>query len=255
MTVRMRERSKELIVRLVSTKEVNTYKGIWRHPARGTGEICDSLARGILERGGRIEYQAKLLGMTTSGGRVDEVTAEVGGEAVAYKPANTVSSIPIEFLLRYLMPQQSTSAETNARALDPLRRTVVLVYLFFDEEPRFPQAWLQVTCPSTRIGRITNYTAFNGDMVPKGKSALCCEYYCFGADPLLNVSQDQLVEMTSADLARFGLITRSKIFDQTRAEATGCRRIAEPGQLDEQNAPAHDGGSQSLPERVLRQQD
>ena len=35
------------------------------------------------------------------------------------------------------------------------------LYLFLNEKPRFPHAWLQVTCPSTRIGRITNYAAFS----------------------------------------------------------------------------------------------
>src|SRR5688572_6710138 len=47
------ETLRQLIVRLFSTKEVNTFKGIWRHPARGTGQLCDSLARGILDYGGR----------------------------------------------------------------------------------------------------------------------------------------------------------------------------------------------------------
>jgi hypothetical protein len=35
---------RSLATRLVSRKEVNTYKGIWRHPAKGTGQICEKLA-------------------------------------------------------------------------------------------------------------------------------------------------------------------------------------------------------------------
>jgi protoporphyrinogen oxidase len=31
---------KGLAVRTFSRKEVNTFKGVWRHPARGTGQIC-----------------------------------------------------------------------------------------------------------------------------------------------------------------------------------------------------------------------
>jgi hypothetical protein len=203
---------------------VNTFKGIWRHPAKGTGQICDSLANGILEKGGRIEYQTKILGMTTVDGRVTEVRAEVGGEPVAFQTANVVSSIPIEFLLQYLMPEQTdASTAANARALDPLRRTVVLVYVFLNEEPRFPQAWLQTTDPSTRMGRITNYTAFNGDMVPKGKTCICCEYYCFGPDDaLLTMESQQLVDSTLRDLARFGLVDPSKLFDRLVLKLPGA---------------------------------
>jgi protoporphyrinogen oxidase len=213
---------RELIVRVFSKKEVNTFKGIWRHPAKGTGQICDSLAAGITKHGGRIEFQANLLGMTAANGRVTEVTAEVGGEQVTYKPLNVVSSIPIEFVLKYLLPDQSAARQTNTRALDPLRRTVVLVYVFLNEVPKFPQAWLQVTCPSTRIGRITNYTAFNGDMVPEGKTCLCCEYYCFGPDALLEMPNEQIVSMTLDDLTRFGLVDRTKIFDQLVLKLPGA---------------------------------
>jgi len=205
---------RQLLVRVFSKTEVNTFKGIWRHPAKGTGQICDALAAGITKNGGRIEFQANLLRMTAANGRVTEVTAEVAGEQLTYKPLNVVSSIPIEFLLKSLLPERSDARDQNTRALDPLRRTVVLVYLFLDEEPRFPQAWLQATCPSTRIGRITNYTAFNGDMVPKGKTCLCCEYYCFGPDGLLEMSADELAAMALDDLARWRLIDREKCFDR-----------------------------------------
>ena len=75
------------------------------------------------------------------------------------------------------------------------KRTVVLVYLFLNEEPRFPHAWLQVTCPSTRIGRITNYAAFSRDMVPQGKTCLCCEMYCFGPDKLLEMDDQAIAKL------------------------------------------------------------
>lgn len=203
----------QLLVRLFSKTEVNTFKGVWRHPAKGTGQICDSLAQGMLRRNGRIEYQARILEMSTAATRVDTVTAEVGGQKVVYKPEHLVSSIPLEFLVQFLFPQRSAAREEKAQALNPLKRTVVLVYLFLNEPPRFPQAWLQVTCPSTRIGRITNYDAFNGDMVPKGKTCLCCEYYCFGPDPLLDMDDQALLNMTLDYGDATGLIDRKAYAD------------------------------------------
>jgi protoporphyrinogen oxidase len=216
------EMLKQLLTRLISQREVNTYKGIWRHPAKGTGQICDSLASGIISHGGRVDYEARLLEMARSGGRVDSVTAEVASEKVTYTSLNVVSSIPLEFLLGFLLPQTSTSTQNNSRALDPLRRTVVLVYLFLDEEPRFPHAWLQVTCPSTRIGRITNYSAFNGDMVPKGKTGLCCEYYCFGPDSLLQMEPKELVRTALDDCSKFRLVDRTKCFDHLVLKLPGA---------------------------------
>jgi protoporphyrinogen oxidase len=210
-----------LLTRVFSTKEVNTYRSIWRHPARGTGQICDTLAAGIVERGGKIEYQSRVLSMTAAAGRVKEVVAEVGGEEITYTTDHLVSSIPIELLMQLLLPSRPLTASAP-KAIDSMRRTVVLVYLFLDEEPRFPHAWLQVTCPTSRIGRITNYTGFNGDMVPKGKTCLCCEYYCFGPDKLLDIDQAELVQLTLEDCAKFNLIHADKCYDHLVLKLPGA---------------------------------
>ncbi len=204
---------RQALVRAFSQKEVNTYKGIWRHPAKGTGQICESLGDGILKGGGQIHYQAQVKEISASQGTINRVAAEIGGETVVFEPLNLVSSIPVEFLMRFLLPQRSEAREKRTQALDPLRRTVVLVYLFLDEEPRFPHAWLQVTCPKTRIGRIANYSGFNGDMVPKGKTCLCCELYCFGEDDLLKLDDKQIAELVLKDCAESHLLDRTKCFD------------------------------------------
>ena len=203
---------KALVRRSISNKEVNTFRGIWRHPARGTGQICDAFATSIVDAGGRFEFGVNLRDIATAGGRIDSVTADTGSGQVTYRPEHLVSSIPLDGLLRFIAPGALAS---TTGPVEPVKRTVVLVYLFLDESPRFPQAWLQVTDPSTRIGRITNYTAFNGDMVPAGKTCLCCEYYCFGADdPLLALTDDELVQRTLGDCARFKLLDASRRFDQ-----------------------------------------
>jgi protoporphyrinogen oxidase len=204
---------KALVERTFSKTEVNTYKGIWRHPARGTGQICDALAQGIRDSGGRVEFQARVLGMESTNGRVETITAEIGSEQIAYKTSHLVSSIPLEFLAKLLLPQYSAASGNRPKDLDQ-RRTVVLVYMFLNGEPRFPQAWLQVTCPKTRIGRITNYTAFNGDMVPRGKTCLCCELYCFGEDPLLQMKDEEITDLTLGYCSQMKLADRTKCFDQ-----------------------------------------
>jgi len=198
--------------RAFSKKEVNTFMGVWKHPAKGTGQICDLIAKGMTESGGHIEYQAALKGLSATGDKVDTVLAEIGGEAVTYKPAHVISSVPLELLLSWLLGKDTGTGGKSSLASLP-KRTVVLVYLFLDESPRFPHAWLQVTCPSTHIGRITNYTAFNGDMVPEGKTCLCCEYYCFGPDPLVDKNPKEIAKMTLDDCAKSGLVDPSKCFD------------------------------------------
>jgi protoporphyrinogen oxidase len=210
----------QLLTRIFAKSEVNTYEGVWRHPAKGTGQICDALAQGMQKNGGDIAYEARVLEMTTNAGRIDGVTAEIASETVLYRPRHVVSSIPLEFLLRLLFPQHARAGGDSQ--LPGSRQAVILVYLFLDEEPRFPHMWLQVTCPSTRIGRITNYAAFNGEMVPKGKTCLCCEYYCFGKDSLLEMDTAALLEQTLDYCARAKLINRTKCVDHLVLKLPGA---------------------------------
>jgi len=102
------------------------------------------------------------------------VIAEVKGEKISYTPQYLISSIPLEGMIT-LLGRKVPEAYTAAKGSPADRKTVVLVYLFLNRPPTFPHAWLQVTCQKSRIGRITNYSGFNSDMVPAGKGCLCCE--------------------------------------------------------------------------------
>ena len=45
-------------------------------------------------------------------------------------------------------------------------------------------------------------------MVPEGKSCFCCEMYCFGPDPLLEMDDQAIVNLALADCAGQGYWTR-----------------------------------------------
>ena len=184
----------------------------WRHPARGSGQISHVLEQNILEAGGRFQLNTKVKDIRTSNGRIASVTVETETGNVIYHPKNVISSIPIDFLGHLVLKDQSCLDDQTAQKQAP--RSVVLVYLFLDEPPTFPHTWLNVSCPNMRSGRITNYAAFNGEMVPKNKTCLCVEYFCTGADKLLELSRQQLVALTLAECHSAGLVNLEKCFDE-----------------------------------------
>jgi len=197
--------------RTFSKREVNTFKGKWRHPAKGTGQICDSLARETIAHGGRFDYGAQLKELKPAPDAGIVARAIVGGEEIEYQPANVVSSMPIELLVQMLLGKKTETA--SSKNVSFRKKTVVLVYLFLNEPPHIPHAYLHVTCPKMLSGRITNYAAYNGDMVPAGKTSLCCEYYFFGEDPLLQMTDQQFIEKALDECAMGNLIDRSKFAD------------------------------------------
>jgi len=205
---------KGLMARTFSRAEVNTFKGVWKHPAKGTGEICDKLEQGIVENGGRMLFEANVLEVNSTQGKVESVVVEAGGETTQFKTSNLVSSVPAQFLLKYLLKERFDSLDDSLKAPPSSKKTIVLVYLFLNEDPHFPHAWLNVTCPKTRIGRITNYTGVEGDMVPKGKSCLCCEFYCGPGDELLALDNKQLVQLALSECAKYNLVDPTKLIDE-----------------------------------------
>jgi hypothetical protein len=64
-----------------------------------------------------------------------------------------------------------------------------------------------------QAGRVTNYAALNGAMVPKAKTCLCVEFFCFGNSPLLALQNNELGEIALSECATAGLIAPEKCFD------------------------------------------
>jgi protoporphyrinogen oxidase len=202
-----------LLARTFARMEANTFRGVWRHPVKGTGQICDALEQGIVKNGGRVVLGADVLDMESANGAVNSVTVRADGETVVYEAEHIVSSIPAQVLLKLLLKDRFDSLDSNLKAPPSSKRTIVLVYLFLDEEPRFPHAWLNVTCSKTKIGRITNYRGINGGMVPGGKTCLCCEFFCHADDEALQMDDRAFSELALADLARHALVDPAKCFD------------------------------------------
>lgn len=201
------KRWKEMPVPPTEEKDNPVEKKNWRHPAKGTGQICELLERHILGVGGRFQFEAKVTEIGVSQGRIATVSAEIGEKKVTYQPLHVVSSLPIELLGQFLL-QKRLDTEKSSKPADFI--STVLVYLFLDENPRFPHAWLNVTCPKMKAGRITNYTAFNGDMVPKGQTSLCVEFFCVGADALLELSNEEIQELALEECVKSGLVDAKK---------------------------------------------
>lgn len=199
--------------RAFSSVEPNTYKGIWRHPARGTGQICERMEEEIHARGGRIEYESQITGIELADGRFDVVTVKTPKGLVRYRPQHVIASIPIEFLLTLLPGGWTPTVSAPAKG-NTMRHTVILVYLMFDHPPKFPQAYLYGTCPRTRMGRITNFAAYSDRMVPAGKSCLCCEVYCFGDDEMLRMTDAEVADRIRQDCGAAGLGEPARCIDQ-----------------------------------------
>jgi len=183
---------------------------IWRHPALGSGQIPAVLAERVEAAGGELALSTNVTALEVADGRVTAVRTQAEGKEVIYRPKWVVSSLPPHVLAGYLdvsVPAPATPAPSHPR------RGVVLVYVFGKQPPLFPHAWLRVTCPKLRCGRIVNYAAFGGRMVPTGQTALCVEFFCAGDDPLIKADDEERLALALEELSSAGLFEPSTLID------------------------------------------
>ena len=51
-------------------------------------------------------------------------------------------------------------------------------------------------------------------MVPKGKTALCCEFYCFDNDKLLQADDAEIAQLALDECARARIVNPDECFDR-----------------------------------------
>jgi phytoene dehydrogenase-like protein len=194
----------------------------WWHPRFGTGQIATALAQRVTARGGAIHYGTRGNGFAMRAQRITAVTTTGPDGEHTWQPQHVVSTLPIEHTGRLLGIEAEPDPVGDAAADVAPRRGVVLVYLFLDEPPRFPHVYLQVTCPRLQAGRIVNYAALGGGMVPPGRTCLCVEYFCVAPDPLLQAPAPQLAALARAECTRAGLIDPARCVDDLVLQLPGA---------------------------------
>ena len=184
----------------------------WRHPAKGSGQISNRMLDRLRHRGVPVAFETEVIAIKAVDGNVSEVTTRSATGLDNHHPRHLVSSMQIEDLAN-LLADTSRPGTKPARPPADVEQSVVLVYLFLDEPCRFPHAWLEVNDTDLHAGRITNYAAFNGDMVPEGKACLCVEFFSVGDNPLTRLSAPEVAALAIRECTENALIDPAKLLD------------------------------------------
>lgn len=186
---------------------------VWRHPARGTLQIVEGLESGARAAGAVFYLNADVRSVEIDGSAGHRVVVHDKRGRTEITAKNLVSSIPRPLFMKLLRPAPPPELAAPPKKEAVFKKSVLLVYLMANEEPRFPHNWLQVTDMSLHVGRIVNYATWNGAMVPRGKTGLCLEYFCDEGDRPTKLDDAGLFELALNEAADSGLIGRDRVFD------------------------------------------
>ena len=172
----------------------NSRQKVWWHPRGGTGGLIEALREKILDLGGEIWLNAEVRAIKVHDAKVMGVKIEREDEEVWLWTDHLVSSLRLEILAQLMdLDHHYETKEVS------FRRGVILIYAFLDREVDLPHTCLQITDPDLKIGRITNYGAYQCGMVPPGQGCLAFELFCLEDDPWYGASDQDLIDLVRAE--------------------------------------------------------
>ena len=183
----------------------------FRYPRFGPGQMWDAFRASVEGAGVDVRLNQRCLSISHADRRVERVVVKTNGSAIEYAVDGVVSSIALGELVESLDPAPPEDVLKAARKLR--YRDLCLVALILDEHEPFPDNWVYIHDPDTRAGRVQNFGAWSESLVVPGTTCLGVEYFCFEGDEIWEMPDDELVRLTTDELARIGLVDPKDVID------------------------------------------
>ena len=172
----------------------------FQYPRYGPGQMWETMTERIEELGGEVRLRTAATRLEFADGQVARV--ETPDEVI--EPAGVISSLPLRATVEIAEPKPPASVRDAATGLR--YRDFLTVALILEGEDLFPDNWIYIHEPGVRVGRIQNYRSWSPWMVPDPDTACVgLEYFAFKGDDLWTMSDDDLVELATKELAQLGL--------------------------------------------------
>jgi protoporphyrinogen oxidase len=183
------------------------------YPRLGPGQMWETAANKIIERGGWIFLDRKVQTIHWDETGVTHITGTNQlGKFFQQEGTSFISSIPLQELMLSLDPPPPKEVLAAARALR--YRDFLTVCLIVNRADVFPDTWIYIHDPSVKVGRVQNYKNWSAAMVPDSKlTSLGMEYFCFEGDGLWTATEHDLAELAIREAVQIGLIKASEVMD------------------------------------------
>ena len=177
----------------------------FQYPKFGPGMMWERCTDLIRERGGRVELDHRVVGITHADGKAVSVRV-VTSDGVAFdQPAShVISTMPMAQLVDVFEPP--LPADVQSAGHDLHYRDFLTVALVIPEEQAFPDNWIYIHASEVKVGRIQNFGSWSPYLVKEGRTCLGLEYFVFEGDELWNAPDETLIERGKKELIFLGLI-------------------------------------------------
>ncbi len=198
-------------LRGVDRAVVKTLIDNFRYPRLGAGQMWETMAARVRDRGASLRLGQEVHVVRHSGRRVRSVeVADAAGRRVEVVGQEFISTIPIREVFALLEPAPPEPVAKAAASLG--YRDFITVNLVIGRAQVFPDQWIYVHDPKVKVGRIANFKNFSSAMVRSPEvTGLGLEYFCFEQDGVWNLPDSELLELAGRELAQLGICAASEV--------------------------------------------
>jgi protoporphyrinogen oxidase len=199
------KRNKRLITSLIEE---------FQYPRLGPGMMWERARELVEAQGSTVTLGGVVRRVRRSGRRavsVEVVPNASEGKAAGEELAvdHLISSMPIGELVLAMDPPAPNEVQLAAKGLH--YRDFLTVALVVPAERAFPDNWVYVHDRKVRVGRIQNFGRWSPELVKDGQTCLGLEYFVFEGDELWSMSDEELVDLGTRELAATGLVDAAHV--------------------------------------------
>lgn len=198
------------------------------YPKLGPGQLWEEVAHRVVEQGGRVLLQHRVVGVRNEQGRITRVTVkkEASGEVLSLEADYVFSTMPVKELVEsFENPVPPEVAEVGGGLMyrDFLTVGLLLNGLKVKNETRIktvnglvPDNWIYVQERNVKLGRIQIFNNWSPYLVADpNKVWLGLEYFCNVGDEIWSRSDQEMIDFAAEELAQINFIERSDVLDGT----------------------------------------
>jgi protoporphyrinogen oxidase len=198
------------------------------YPKLGPGQLWEEVARQIREKGGEILTGYLVTGIEHDGPSIRAIRTEnaCNGDVRTYEGDFFFSTMPVQHLVRAMDPPPPSEVRDISDNL--VYRDFLTVGLLCrrlkirdhngngDANAFVKDNWIYIQEPDVQVGRLQIFNNWSPYMVSDpSKVWIGLEYFCNEGDSLWSMSNDDLIRLGTAELAKISIIDQADVIDGT----------------------------------------
>jgi len=191
------------------------------YPKFGPGQLWETVAQRVEERGGTILLGHEVVGVLVDDGRVEGVRIrECSGDETVVRPWAVLSSMPLADLVACIEGESPAEDVSRVAAGLPYRDFMTAGLLVKQltvtgpEGSRIQDNWIYVQDRDVRMGRLQVFNNWSPYLVADEKLTwLGLEYFCTEGDELWTKPDEVFTQMAAEELQRIGIIRMDDVVD------------------------------------------